>query len=265
MSPHSQKESSKTEGGIRIFSARVTGSSHEAGGKPCQDACAFAGDEEIKILAVADGLSSASHAEEGAAISVQEATRIDPERPSPGQDPVMFIMDACHRAREAVIRHAAEAGMHPATYASTLIIAVYQNSTVTVGHIGDGIVIGVSEGRTHIVSPPESGEYANETACLVQPDWETHLRITPPGRADDLILSTDGCQAAMAQRSGGVWHPHDPFILPLISYIRKKITDQINPTADVIKLLQSSRMQNLSGDDKTLLILIGPACKASGP
>jgi hypothetical protein len=259
MSGHSgERGTGKSD--LHIIAAKVTGSRHEKNGQPCQDDFAIAVHSDIGVIAVADGLSSAAYAQEAAMIAVREATRdIFSMHPVTDESEVQErVREIFHHAREAVISQAVSDGRSPANYASTLIIGVYFSGKIIVGHIGDGIVVGVTGGNAQVISPPEPAEYANETACLIQPDWEKHLRISPSYVVDEVLLATDGCQGALAIREKGEHQAYSPFILPLTSYIRKKISDGKDPTEDVRSLLDSQRMKDLSGDDKTLVILLGP-------
>lgn len=169
----------------------------------------------------------------------------------------MQIRDSVRRARDSIVTRAIINKTEPSSYASTLIIGVYMRGKVTIGHIGDGIVVGVQEGKPIILSPPGPAEYANETACLVQDDWEKDLRIAEFTGIEACIIATDGCQNALATRSSGEYSPHEPFILPLISFIKGKMDLNIDPKPDITALLTSPRMEQLSGDDKTLIVLIG--------
>ena len=129
---------------------------------------------------------------------------------------------------------------------------------ICIGHIGDGIVVGMRNGELKILSSPDTGEYANETACLVETNWEHNLRITQLTEVDQCIIATDGCQGALAIRKEGKFQPYEPFILPLLSFISKKIGMHENPDSDIAGLLASQRMQEFSGDDKTLVVLVNP-------
>lgn len=254
--------------GVQIIGVSETGSRHESVGQPCQDAYAISTSREgVTLIAVADGLSSATHAEVGAAIAVREAVRqILPSDPEiTDADAEQYIREACSKARKAVLDQAITEEVNPSSYATTLIVGLYYSGKVIIGHIGDGIAVGIADGKTFILSLPGQSEYANETACLVQHDWETALRISKVYAIEGFLMATDGCQGALAIRSGGGFQPHDPFILPLVSYIREKTVRGIDPTEDVRSLIRSKRMIELSGDDKTLVILLGPNLPAHAP
>ena len=247
---------------IVVTGACATGERHTKAGQPCQDAffwCPIP--DNGVVVAIADGLSSATHAETGARIAVEavchaivSAYKI---KALPG-DQKDLMRDAFTKANLAVNIEAGRAGISPALYGSTLIAAVFCNGRLKVGHIGDGIVAGMQEGKTLIISEPGLSEYANETACLVQSDWETQLRVTESSHVEACILATDGCQGAVATRQNGELQPYDPFLLPLVSFLRKKTDTHEDSASDIAGLLTSSRMLELSGDDKTLVILLGP-------
>ncbi len=241
---------------INITGASVRGNRHVQSGQPCQDAYAAVCSANIRGVAVADGLGSAEHADAGARIAVDTASQMviaDPE--SPDIKPEERVRQAFCIAREAVITEAEKQGISPEEFASTLIVACYSDGNITIGHIGDGIVVGIKDGHSTVLSPPGESEYANETASLMQSDWERQLRISPTFEIDHAVIATDGCQGAVAVKRGASFQPHEPFLLPLLSYIEKKYQNNQNPEPDISSLLTSRKMQELSGDDKTLVIL----------
>ncbi len=241
---------------IRIFGDSVRGNRHIQSGQPCQDAYAALCSGSIWGVAVADGLGSAVHADAGARIAVDTASRATvADHESPDLQPEERIRQAFLKAREAVRTEAEKQGMAPADFASTLIVACYSDGKITIGHIGDGIAVGIREGSAILLSPPGESEYANETASLMQSDWERQLRISPTVEVDHAVIVTDGCQGAVAVKRDGGYQPHEPFILPLLSFIEKKVQTGQDPEPDIAALLSSRKMQDLSGDDKTLVIL----------
>ncbi|PKL60427.1 MAG: hypothetical protein CVV33_02730 [Methanomicrobiales archaeon HGW-Methanomicrobiales-4] len=252
----------RSPGQIIVTGACVQGERHAKTGQPCQDAFFWSPIREHGVVvAIADGLSSATHAETGAKIAVEAVCQAvvsayDTQK-VPGEQKEL-MKKAFTKAHAAVISKAEEAGISPTHYGSTLITAVFCDGNLTVGHIGDGIIAGIQEGKTHIISEPGQSEYANETACLVQSDWEAHLQVRESSLVNAVVLATDGCQGAVATRQNGDLHPYDPFLLPLVSFVRKKTNNGEDPTSDITGLLSSSRMLELSGDDKTLVILLGP-------
>lgn len=254
-----QKEEETAVSDILITGACVRGPRHKKEGTPCQDAWgSFPVNGGGWVITAADGLSSALHADLGA----KDAVTISGETLASSLSLYKEITDKGEQIREAVrttrngiLSRARENERKPVCYASTLIILCYEHGTVSLGHIGDGMVVGIRKGKSLIISSPEPGEYANETACLVQDDWEKHLRIVEFSNIEACIIATDGCQGALALRSEGVYIPHDPFILPLVSFVRQRMTTGIDPKADIAALLVSQRMEQLSGDDKTLIVL----------
>lgn len=242
---------------MAVAGACIRGVRHIQTGDPCQDAWYSSMlDGGGVVVAVADGLSSAVHAQKGAMIAVSEACKSITPVTARSFCPEELVRTAVEKSRDAVLCVAAAASALPSSYASTLIIAYYHDEILTVGHIGDGIVAGIKDGEPLIISPPARSEYINETASLTQPDWRSHLRISICGHVDSCIIATDGCQGALSVRKGTEYLPYDPFVIPLISFIRKKLRYNGDCTPDIENLLISPRMQELSDDDKTLVILL---------
>lgn len=71
----------------------------------------------------------------------------------------------------------------------------YKNKSIII-HIGDGIVLGVSDKKTSVLSKPENGESINETYFLSHPFALEHLRIYNdiPEEYKTIILSSDGAE-----------------------------------------------------------------------
>jgi hypothetical protein len=251
---------SKNSTNILITGACVRGERHSKAGIPCQDAWAYISlPGGTGAVAVADGLSSAEHAEEGATIAVKEACEsisIAHRNQNFDSDYKELIKDAVKNARQAILSQSQKCNRNSGLYATTLIIAILSKDTITVGHIGDGIVAGVQNGLPVIVSTPGPAEYANETASLTQSDWEENLRITEQKDIHACLIATDGCQGALATRKGAEYIPHAPFINPLLSFIKRKNAEGNDSAPDILNLLQSARMNDLSGDDKTLVIIL---------
>lgn len=234
--------------------ASVQGSRHLQTGDPCQDAWQSIPFEGGMVVAVADGLSSASHSKQGAMIAVSESCKYISTLRNPA-NPTQIMRDTFSHIYNVLMRSADASGLNPSSFATTLIIAYLSDGILTTGHIGDGIVAGILNGTPIIISPPARSEYVNETASLTQSDWESHLRMRSNKNVNCCIIATDGCQSALSVRKGDKFIPYEPFITPLISFVRKKMMYGGDCRSDIENLLTSPRMLDLSDDDKTLVVL----------
>jgi hypothetical protein len=119
-------------------------------------------------------------------------------------------------------------------------------------HIGDGAGLATTAGRwdRHVLSPPENGEYANETYFFTGADWREHLRFASFAVEFDLIaLMSDGVTPFALNPGHLGLYP--PFIGPLHDYFLDN--DPAVAQAGLVELLQRERIRSITGDDKTLL------------
>lgn len=221
-----------------VVGASSTGASHVRDKQPCQDAFAFRPTDDGVVIAVADGLGSASSSDRGARAAVDAAVGGAP-------DPLEMVA----RARAALERIAEEDQVPLRDLACTLLCAVVTGDTVVTAHIGDGAIVGLSE-RLHLVSAPEHTEYLNEVTPLTADDWEDHVRTAGPlPDTRGLAVFTDGLERA-AITAGG--EPHPGFFDPVFSFIA--VTEEAVATEEIERMLGSPTLGEHSDDDKTLVI-----------
>lgn len=237
-----------------IVGASAIGQGHVHTGLPCQDDFAWAERDNAFVIAVADGLGSASRSDIGAAFATEAAaTRALSD---PDEEPPIAAFEGMRAAREALDRLAA-ADEHPVhDLACTLMVVVAGPSGVGIAHIGDGAVVGVIGEATHVLSPPAASEYLNVVDPLTAPDWENRTRVVSclPG-LEALALFTDGCQHAALRRSGTRHDAHPGFFDPLFAFVRTKVaTSDANSALE--RLLAGSKMGEHSDDDKTLVLAV---------
>ena len=243
------------------FGACVAGSRHNHDHIPCEDAWGREILPDSLIIAVADGLSSAEHGGKGASLAVASSikaavdelrkrgqTDADPEVKTDIPD---IIRQAVRAGRDALESCAASEEMPLSSYATTLLIALMSHDGVYCGHIGDGACVIISGEVVSLLSAPGNAEYANETPVLTGKDWEKQLRISI-GSGDAVLLATDGCQGALIQKEEGLQIPYGPFIVPLLTSLKRFFLEGRECNSEIADLLSSSRMRALSSDDMTL-------------
>lgn len=241
-----------------IVGASVAGYRHQKNQIPCEDAFASVVYQNFPIVAVADGLSSARFG--GLAADVASRSCVDAVSTllkEGYESPEDIIRKAIHASRDAVVAAAQEAEVPISFFGTTIMLLMIMEGKVWCGHIGDGVAVSINEGSVSLLSGPGVSEYANETAVLSAPDWERALRISVMD-GNTAIIGTDGCQGALVRREQGDIVPYEPFILPLVKSLLRFIREGRDGTASVMDLLRSDRMQQLSADDMTLVIIYGP-------
>ena len=126
----------------------IPGKSHLQQDKPCQDAHYIRQLENGWFVgAVADGVGSCAHAEEGSAIAVKSAVDFVCECMPVDYSMISIksmLRTAFNYALKQVYRHAEAAGQPAESYDTTLSLAIYDGSRIIYAHSGDGAVIGLT-------------------------------------------------------------------------------------------------------------------------
>ena len=245
-----------------VLAASVRGPSHEAGGRPCEDALGWARlGRAAAVLAVADGAGSASLARAGARAATDGAVAAVC-RGFAGRlrQPAALAQRGARAARAALERAAGGGSLRD--FACTLLVAVWLERAAAAVHIGDGAAVGLRDEAWLLLSGPAPGEYVNETRFLSDTDWRRHLRTAGPvAGLDGLVLFTDGCQRAALRRpdpgpeAGNAAHePFAPFLWPLARFARSR-PEPAAGERGLAALLDSAKLRAVSDDDKTLALI----------
>jgi hypothetical protein len=242
--------------------ASIPGSSHAATGRPCEDHSEVLATPDRRWISavVCDGCGSAAHARDGAVFISQFVARQlaamagDLDHRGPGEWAVDRVIMIMVELREAM---RLKFGPSLAGHAATIVGTMLSRNGGFVVHHGDGIASGfaVQDAAGGKVlhqaaqSDPENGEYANETFYVTDPGWLKHLRLTPIGATDCLLLATDGAQAWLYERDR---IRHDRLIEMLGELYR---TEGEQADARLSALLSAPPVARVSNDDKTLVLL----------
>lgn len=242
-----------------IFGSSAIGPLHVINGTPCQDAYAFdIISSEFGVIAVADGLGSASKSEIGARLTVDAAVNKVKEiviNKIIGEiDLENTAKAAVFSARKTLEEKSSELQCKLRDLACTLIVVAMYRDTAAVAHIGDGAVIAKTKDGLKLISGPEDSEYANEVSPLTGKEWEKCLRIIPKTfNILGVMAFTDGCQRAALKKTSEGLIPFDRFCEPLFSYAQE-VANVKEGEEDIKKLLLSEKICENSEDDKTLVI-----------
>jgi hypothetical protein len=162
----------------------------------------------------------------------------------------LWIVDGVESVRSNISRTAN--GHSLSAFHATVVGAIAGPSGGIFFHLGDGAAFATMLGdfSQSIFSPPENGEYANETFFFTQPDWQNHLRLTSfDGQFDLIALMSDGVTPfALAP---GASAPHEPFIGPLSRYLRSHTQEEGRKALAVT--FEKDAIRRITGDDKTLV------------
>lgn len=179
-----------------------TGDGHVASQMPCQDAAAVrVVNDRLVVAALADGMGTAPHSDEGAARAVELSInmladwcgQVD-ECPLPQDVHPMFerVVESVQRQASAI---AAARAIQVDALKSTLIVVACTPTWVIAMSVGDGFVVarfaGSVEYRT--ILTPSKGEYDNETDSVLGSVAIERMRVFVENRPlASLAASSDG-------------------------------------------------------------------------
>lgn len=244
----------------KLIYGSVVGTSHDRVGQPCQDesfgSTLVVNEECVLIVSCADGAGSAKFAEEGSHLACQRITQMISADLQAG-----VAVDAIHREnfagwhnelREAIRLIADERGATPRDFACTLLTAVIGERSAVFSQIGDGAIVILKDDCYHPVFWPQSGEYANTTNFLTDPNVDQRMEFTAhDGQLDEVALMTDGLQMLALNFSDKT--AHAPFFSPLFKTLRETdVPDELS--APLRQFLMSKPVTDRTDDDKTLLM-----------
>jgi hypothetical protein len=236
-----------------ILGASVIGDAHVRSGLPCQDAFHTLVRDGIVVVAVADGLGSATHSDLGATFASEVAATVALE--AANGDPSRAALEGVVAAREALEALAKSDDIELTDLACTLIVAV-KTDRVGIAHIGDGAAVGLRGDEAFVLSPPAASEYLNETDPLTAKNWIDNVRpVVCVDGIDALGMFTDGCHHAAVRQSNGHLTAHDGFFGPLFRFARSGVAIDEGERA-LAELLKGPKMSEHSDDDKTLVLAV---------
>ena len=239
----------------RVFSASATGKRNLDHGTAGQDASHCVVTDDVLVAVVCDGAGSVPEGRTGSQFMAHElaeqlAGNLRADRNAPLDETIRSAIEAV-RTRLAGLADSRELTLHD--FSCTLVGCVAAPAGGTFFHVGDGFGIWQDTAVEAVMSPPENGEYADETYFVTDANWHEHLRLTPlpeakPGCMIGLLSDGSAPFAVNRARSGFF----APFIEPVAAFLREATAPNGNEA--LRNLLESPRASDISADDKTLLL-----------
>jgi hypothetical protein len=143
-------------------------------------------------------------------------------------------------------------------FACTLLTAIVAPRHAAFAQVGDGAIVVWRENAYQTVFWPQTGEYANTTYFLTNPDYEDRLefRILEE-EVEELALFTDGLQMlALHYQSRTV---HGPFFAPMFQALHRAANAE-ELDGPLVRFLTSRAVNDRTDDDKTLILATRRAC-----
>lgn len=249
-----------------VLGDSTIGTSHRMRNAPCQDAFRFrrfGPSGEWLVVAVADGAGSASHADVGATIACDQLThRVEALDPNVllSRDGVIELFAS---VRSALVAGAETRGIRPRELACTALLAVAGPESAVFAQLGDGAIVVGADPNYRTVFWPEPAEYANATDFLTDDQFVRTIQVElVPERITELAVLTDGLQRLALDFAARA--PHPEFFRPLFRHLRTASDPE--PLLEPFRqFLDSSRVNDRTDDDKTLVLAIRHAAHDSTP
>ena len=164
-------------------------------------------------------------------------------------------------ARDALELEVHRQGRELRNFATTLIMAICTHDLTGTAQIGDGAVVTARRGDGDgefvyaLFSPPQRGEYANQTNFITSDSWQDALDVrTLPEGLGYMMMFTDGIQS-LALDSAASYAPHGPFFDPLLRWIG--LQGDLKGADETLKtFLSSPRVAERTDDDLTLVLAV---------
>lgn len=243
---------------MRILHYLGRGIAHERRKLPCQDVIGYECFENgHRVMALSDGAGSSRYALEAAQANVAAVLEFfrmtDPAAfaAMPPAERARAIIAAC-LARLMTLREG-RGELYARDICATLLFAVYDGAVMTIGHLGDGmILVQDAAGETLCCSAPEiHPSDQRSTYFTISPEAAAHLRIRSftAGQAATVLLTSDGACGMFENRGGG---RAQATAEELLGYVRGGMICDNGDLADVLGQMAEIPSERL--DDWSVLI-----------
>jgi hypothetical protein len=251
-----------------VVSASVIGTSHEAVRLPCQDAYSVVraklGDEDVLIVAIADGAGSASHSQIGSKEAVEHLTKLAASEISSIES---IDHETIRKWYSNVLLHLKEVAVLESVEANdlacTLLLGVACKSGAVFAQVGDGAWVIEVDNVISAATWPEKGEFANVTAFLTTEGSLNRIQFKRyQGSVRAIAGFTDGIENMVLNSAEHT--SYAPFFEKMFSPLRACDDDTLL-VAPLRAMLASETVNARTDDDKTLVlgVLKEPMAEAS--
>ena len=246
--------------------ASAIGTSHIAGGVPCQD-CHFhlivndAEGHPVAILVVSDGAGSAAQAEIGAKLACHTFAKLVADYIEGGGKVENIGRDLAARWIAGVIYRLSlkswDDESQPRDYACTLLAAICGETATVFLQIGDGAIV-ISDGWTTTwrhVFWPQHGEFANTTNFVTSEDALDVLEFHATRETvTEIALFSDGLENLLLHKANK--SVHAPFFDSMFPSVRRSTVAGEDPELSraLAVYLSTAPINERTNDDKTLIL-----------
>lgn len=240
------------------------GKKHEGRGVPCEDYSLATQRDGVSVVVVADGAGSKqyTHARFGSKSACETVSEL-----------LINYFDALYyENREAAVRSLIIASVHIGfanlieqykldsleRLSCTLLFCAVKDRRVLIGHIGDGLIAGVSASGIRPITMPQN-DNAGRTYFVTAPHAADYLRIVKTTTDDfhGIALMTDGVQDSVYDDASGLCKPVIARMVEYCAQSREKAEKDITAVLSQYVVGASN-----NSDDSSLGILLFDGTKA---
>jgi serine/threonine protein phosphatase PrpC len=180
----------------KVAGTYVKGSAHEEQNKDCHDRYSYKNSNDAVSISVADGAGTALIPEVGAAIATKQVNKTVTEDFDLlyNSQSNLACYKITHAIRTAFGIFAKKNNFKMKDMSTTLLFACVKDDRYIAGHIGDGVLACLKKGELIVLSPPDNGEFVNETYFITSKSYKSRFRLFK-GKLDGIdgfVLMTDG-------------------------------------------------------------------------
>ena len=180
----------------------VRGRGHEKTDIPCQDKTAFAAENGVQVIALADGAGSAKLSHYGAEAVTRHICSLLCSRFGQyfsNKDGVSVKQELLDETGGCLRSLADQLGCEVKKLASSLLFVAVCGEHFIMAHIGDGVIGYLKNGELKVASQPENGEFANTTVFTTSREALLTMRLFKGslGPIQGFVLMSDGTEASL--------------------------------------------------------------------
>lgn len=239
-----------------VVGCAVRGPKHETADEPCQDGWAgYRLPNARFVLAVADGLGSASHSHHGAdaatrAVAAHLRDAVAGVESVDGDYLSETMNGAFAAARDAVEQEADERARPVSELNTTLLALTAGPFGVAGAAVGDGGVVRHYDGTTQLLVPREDVTYSNQTTPLQSDRWTESYRFSYAKEVDAAVVFSDGLDPFVWDDRESV---RETFFQQVIEHVRST-PDPHDARDGLREFLNDDHFRTHSRDDKSVVV-----------
>lgn len=213
----------------KVAGTFVTGLSHERQNIGCHDRFSFKCKNLVTSISLADGAGSVKYPDIGAEIASEQVNK------TLSKNFDLLFKSSAEEARHKITHairtvlgiHAKKKNCSLSDFSTTLIFASVKGDKFIAGHIGDGILAYLEDDEIILLSPPDNGEFVNETYFVTSKTYKARFRIFK-GEIKNIkgfVLMTDGtCESLFDKQNRKV----APIVLTLLGWLDNFPIEEVN-------------------------------------